>query len=107
MSYIIYTYKARYCYAPAAEQLLFVSIEERVFAKTGSCERNKKSQHIERLKCNIMRVQGGERHASPAVRAVCCCGVLLLHTTCMSCQFFLKHVVAIKETSPCAHNTTL
>ena len=43
---------------------------------------------------------GGARHASVTVRAVCCGGVLLLHTSCMSCQFFLKHVVAIKETSP-------
>ena len=70
MSYIIYTYKARYCNAPAAEQLLFVSIEERVFAKTGLCERNKKSQNIERLKCNIMRGTGRRTPRQPG-RARC------------------------------------
>eukprot|EP01043_Picozoa_sp_COSAG02_P058537 COSAG02_NODE_7302_length_3075_cov_5.568212_2_plen_382_part_00 len=42
----------------------------------------------------------GARHASPAVRAACCAGVLVLHSCCMSTHFFLKHVVAIKETSP-------
>ena len=42
----------------------------------------------------------GARAADPVTRSCCVVGILLLHTACMSVQFFMKHIVAIRETSP-------